>query len=186
MLLLDGVAARTLPPIALRRRVMLVGQEPKLLGMQAREAIIYPLKLQAIAAAEIKQRLSDVVELLQLDLAWLDRSAEQLSTGQKQQIAIARGLITRPQILLLDEPTANLDIATAERILAAIFSHCQSQKIGLIFTTHQLELAVKFSDRLLYLQGGNLCSDRPSSTVDWHSLQQQLRELERQVDDEWT
>lgn len=183
---LDGVNYQTIPPIALRRRVMLVAQESQLLGMSVRDALAYPLVLQSFAPAQIKQRIANITELLQLDLAWFDRTASQLSTGQKQLIAIARGLIAQPQILLLDEPIANLDTITAERILAIIYSLSRSQNMSVITVNHQLELAVKYSDRLLYLQAGKLVSDRPSNMVDWQALQHQIRDLELQADAEWT
>jgi D-methionine transport system ATP-binding protein len=183
---LDGVNARTIPSIDLRRRVMLVAQEPKLLGMKVREALAYPLKLQSLDSTEITQRVANVVELLQIPSDWFDRTESQLSTGQKQLVSIARGLVTRPQILLLDEPNANLDFATADRVLAALSQFSRSSNMGTIFTCHQLALAVKFSDRVLYLQDGKLSFDRPSISVDWQTLQHQFQELEARTNDEWT
>ncbi len=165
---------------------MLVGQEPKLLGMKVREALAYPLQLQSLDSAEIKQRIVNITERLQIPTEWFDRLESQLSTGQKQLVSIARGLITQPQILLLDEPIANLDFTTAERILEFIYNLCKSQNMGAIIVNHQLELAVKFSDRSLYLQDGKLAFDRPSSTVDWQSLQQEIRDLEDRSNAEWT
>jgi D-methionine transport system ATP-binding protein len=182
---LDGVDVRTIPSIALRRRVMLVAQEPKLLGMKVREALAYPLQLQSLASTEITQRIGNILELLQIPNDWLDRTESQLSTGQKQLVSIARGLVTQPQILLLDEPIANLDFATADRVLTALSQFSRSLNMGTIFTCHQLELAVKFSDRVLYLQNGKLSFDRPSISVDWRSLQQQFQELEARTNDEW-
>lgn len=185
-MLLDSVNAHTIPPIALRRRVMLVAQEPKLLGMKVREVLAYPLQLQSLAPSEITYRIANAIELLQIPNDWLERTESQLSTGQKQLVSIARGLVTQPQVLLLDEPIASLDFATAERVLAAISQFTRSLNIGTIFICHQLELAVKFSDRVLYLQDGKLSFDRPSTSVDWQILQQQLRDLEARTDDEWT
>ena len=185
-MLLDGVNARTIPSIDLRRRVMLVAQEPKLLGMKVREALAYPLQLQSLAPAEITQRVANLIELLQIPTDWFDRTESQLSSGQKQLVSIARGLVTQPQVLLLDEPIANLDFATADRVLAALSHFTRSLNMGTIFTCHQLELAVKFSDRVLFLQDGKLSFDRPSISVDWQMLQQQFQELEARTNDEWT
>jgi D-methionine transport system ATP-binding protein len=182
---LDGVDAISIPSIALRRRVMLVAQEPKLLGMTVRAAIAYPLQLQALATAEITQRVASALELLQIPNDWLDRTESQLSTGQKQLVSIARGLVMQSQVLLLDEPIASLDFATAERVLSAICQTTKVANIGTIFICHQLELAIRFSDRVLYLQDGKLAFDLPSHAVDWQTLQQQLRELEARTNDEW-
>ncbi len=182
---LDGVNYRTFPPIALRRRIMLVHQEPKLLGMKVREALAYPLQLQSLNSQEIERRIVTITEQLQIPIAWFDRTEIQLSAGQKQLVSIARGLITQPQILLLDEPIANLDFITAERILELITNIIKSQQLGLIIVDRQLELAVRFSDRLLYLQQGKLLFDRVSTSVDWQELQHQIRESERQANAEW-
>jgi D-methionine transport system ATP-binding protein len=184
-ILLDSVNCRTISPIALRRRIMLVSQEPKLLGMKVREALAYPLQLQAVNPDEIKQRILNITDRLEIPADWFDRTEIQLSAGQKQLVSIARGLITQPQILLLDEPIANLDFTTAERLLETIVNLAKSQQMGLIIVNHQLELAVEYSDRLLYLQDRRLAFDRVSSSVDWQELQQQIRDLERRSNAEW-
>jgi D-methionine transport system ATP-binding protein len=184
-ILLDGVNYQIISPTALRRQIMLVSQEPKLLGMKVREALAYPLQLQAINPEEIKQRIVTVTDRLQIPSEWFDRTEMQLSAGQKQLISIARGLITQPQILLLDEPIANLDFTTAERVLETITNIAKTQQMGLIVVNHQLELAVRFSDRLLYLQDGKLLLDRVSTSVDWQELQQQIRASDRQANAEW-
>jgi D-methionine transport system ATP-binding protein len=182
---LAGANYQTIPPVALRRRVMLVSQEPKLLGMKVREALAYPLQLQALDSEEIKQRIVTITEQLQIPVEWFDRTEVQLSAGQKQLISIARGLITQPQILLLDEPIANLDFTTAERVLTILKTIAKTQQIGLIIVNHQLELAVRFSDRLLYLKDGKLLLDRASTDVNWQDLQQQIRDAERRSNAEW-
>jgi D-methionine transport system ATP-binding protein len=183
--LFSGVDYRSIDPMTLRKQVMLVSQEPKLLGMKVREALAYPLQLQSLGAEEIKQRIVTVTEKLEIPTDWFDRIESQLSAGQKQIVSIARGLITRPQILLLDEPIANLDFHTAEKILNYITELVKSQQMGLIIVNHQLELAARFSDRLLYLQDGKLLLDRASNLVDWSNLQQQITVDESESIAEW-
>jgi D-methionine transport system ATP-binding protein len=192
-ILLDGVDYRSrsvsgresIPPMTLRQRVMLVNQTPQLLGMNVQEALAYPLQLQSLAAAEIKQRILTVADQFEIPTDWFDRNHLQLSVGQKQIVSIARGVVTQPQVLLLDEPIAGLDPSTAERILTAINTICRSQKIGIIIVNHQLELAARFSDRLLYLHDGKLLIDKLSTSVDWQNLQQQIREFEDRSISEW-
>jgi D-methionine transport system ATP-binding protein len=183
--LFNGADYRSIDPITLRKQVMLVSQEPKLLGMKVREALAYPLQLQSLGVEEIKQRIVTVTEKLEIPTDWFDRLESQLSAGQKQIVSIARGLITRPQILLLDEPIANLDFHTAEKILNYITELVKSQQMGLIIVNHQLELAARFSDRLLYLQDGKLLLDRASNLVDWSNLQQQITVDESESIAEW-
>jgi D-methionine transport system ATP-binding protein len=184
-IVLNGENYQTIAPTTLRQRVMLVSQEPKLLGMTVREALAYPLRLQLLGAEEIKQRIVTITEQFQIPTDWFDRTETQLSAGQKQIVAIARGIITQPQVLLLDEPIANLDFVTAERVLTTIANITQSLQIGTIAVNHQLELAVKFSDRLIYLQDGKLAFDRVSTSVDLVELQTQIRTAEQQSTAEW-
>jgi D-methionine transport system ATP-binding protein len=184
-ILLNGENYRSIPPMTLRQRVMLVSQEPKLLGMKVREALAYPLQLRAVNSAEIKQRIIAITEQFEIPTDWLDRTEVQLSVGQKQIVSIARGVITQPQILLLDEPIANLDFATAERVLISIANTTCSHQVGTILVDRQLELAAQFSDRLLYLQAGKLVLDRVSSDVNLQDLQQQIRTAESQSIAEW-
>jgi D-methionine transport system ATP-binding protein len=182
---LEGQDYQTIDPIELRRQVMLVTQEPKLLGMTVREALSYPLRLRGVAADEIKQRVVNITEQLAIPSELFDRVEIQLSAGQKQLIAIARGLITEPKILLLDEPIANLDFVTAERLLSAIVTMASGQNMTLIMINHQLELGIRFSDRVLYLQAGRLTLDRASIDIDRQELESQIREIERNAIAEW-
>jgi D-methionine transport system ATP-binding protein len=184
-ILLDGADYRSISPVTLRQRVMLVSQTPQLLGLKVREALAYPLQLQSLDGAEIKQRILTVAEQFEIPTDWFDRTQSQLSVGQKQIISIARGIITQPQVLLLDEPIASLDASTAARILTTINTICRSQKVGTIVVNHQLELAAQFSDRLLYLHDGKLSIDKLSTSVDWQNLHQQLRESEARSISEW-
>ncbi len=184
-ILLDGQNYQIIDPIALRRRVMLVSQEPKLLGLKVREALAYPLQLQGLDPTAIKQRIVTITEQFQIPPDWFDRTEVQLSTGQKQLISIARGVITQPQILLLDEPIANLDFSTAERVLTLLKTIAKNQQIGMLVVNHQLELAAKFSDKLLYLKDSNLLLESLSASVNWQDLQQQIQETERQSIAEW-
>lgn len=184
-ILLNGTSYRSILPTTLRQRVMLVSQEPKLLGMNVREALAYPLQLQSLSVEEIKQRIVTITEQFEIPTDWFDRTELQLSAGQKQIVSIARGVITQPQVLLLDEPIANFDFITAERVLTTLTNICRSQQLGTIVVNHQLELAARFSDRLLYLQDGKLLLDKVSNSVDWQNIQQQIGAAESQSIAEW-
>jgi D-methionine transport system ATP-binding protein len=184
-ILFNGADYRSIHPVTLRKQIVLVSQEPKLLGMKVREALAYPLQLQSLGAEEIKQRIVTIAEQLEIPTDWFDRLESQLSVGQKQLVSIARGLITRPKILLLDEPIANLDFHTAEKILNYITELAQSQQMGLIIVNHQLELAAQVSDRLLYLQDGKLLINKASNLVNWSNLQQQIKAAENESIAEW-
>ena len=184
-ILLDGENYRSIPPTMLRQRVMLVSQEPKLLGMKVREALAYPLQLQSLKPKQIEQRILTITEQFEIPSEWFDLTEIKLAAGQKQIVAIVRGLIAQPQILLLDEPIANLDSTTAQRVLTTLNQIARSQQIGTIIVNHQLELTAQFSDRLLYLHDGKLVLDKASQLVNWQDLQQQIGTAESQSIAEW-
>ncbi|WP_373541682.1 ABC transporter ATP-binding protein [Chamaesiphon sp.] len=184
-ILFNGANYRSIPPTTLRQQVMLVSQEPKLLGMKVREALAYPLQLQSLNPKQIEQRIVTITEQFEIPSEWFDRTELQLSAGQKQIVSIVRGLIAQPQILLLDEPIANLDFDTATRVLTTIANITKAQQIGMIIVNHQLELTAQFSDRLLYLHDGKLVLDQASQLVNWQDLQQQIHTAESQSIAEW-
>jgi ABC-type lipoprotein export system ATPase subunit len=86
----------------------------------------------------------------------LDHRPSELSGGECQRVAIARALVNRPQILLADEPTGNLDTATAEEVMALLTSYLQTQGTTLLLVTHDADLARRSANRTLHMQDGRL------------------------------
>jgi ATP-binding cassette subfamily B protein len=82
-----------------------------------------------------------------------------LSSGQRQRIAIARGLLANPLILILDEATGSLDVETERRLLERVLAKRQGRTTILI--THRLGVAAQFSDRILVLEGGRIVESGP-------------------------
>ena len=78
-----------------------------------------------------------------------------------------------------------MDFVTAERVLSTVVNFAQSQQMGLIIVNHQLELATKFSDQLLYLQDGQLAINQVAKLIDWQQLKQQIRDSEDRSITEW-
>jgi D-methionine transport system ATP-binding protein len=182
---LENTEYKQIPAIELRRQVTLVMQESKLLGMSVREALSYPLKLRGMNSTQIKQRMAWAIELLHVPEAWLDRTEFQLSSGQKQLVAIARSIILQPQILLLDEPTSAQDAGTATRLLQALTQIATNSEITILMVNHQLELAEEFGTRVLHLQGGKLLADSLSHQINWAQLRQNIIEAEAEAEQEW-
>ncbi|MDB9312752.1 ATP-binding cassette domain-containing protein [Spirulina sp. CS-785/01] len=179
---LDGQPLTSFPITQLRQQVGLVLQEPKLLGMPVWEAMTYPLVLQKRPKPEIEARVDLVRQQLHIPDEWLDRTELQLSVGQRQLVAIARTLILHPQVLLLDEPTSALDIGTASFLMEQLTHLSQQQNMTILMVNHQLEVVRQFSQRVLYLQHGQLHKDLPANQVNWTALREELTHPDQ---DDW-
>jgi D-methionine transport system ATP-binding protein len=173
-----------IPVINLRQKVMLVPQEPKLLEMTVKEAIAYPLLLQKLPKSTIQERLIFWLEKLHIPEDWWNKTEIQLSLGQRQLIAIARALVTQPEVLLLDETITALDQGKIALILD-ILTELTAQETTIIMVSHQLELAQKFANRLLYLENGTLLQNLPITEVEWNKIGDRLLELAQQQTEEW-
>ena len=103
------------------------------------------------AAAE---RIRDAIALV--DLTGKERHRpDQLSAGEQQRVAIARALVTRPALLLADEPTGNLDFTASTEILEALFRSCVERGQTIVLVTHDAKAAA-YADRVFFVQDGRL------------------------------
>lgn len=108
-----------------------------------------PLLLLGQAPAQIQTRVNEMLQAVGLDGLGA-RLPQQLSGGQLQRVAIARALVHRPALVLADEPTGNLDPATAERVMDVLIAQTKSSKAALILVTHS-QAAASRADRVLHL-----------------------------------
>ncbi|HSB48908.1 MAG TPA: ATP-binding cassette domain-containing protein [Burkholderiales bacterium] len=137
-----------------RQRQAMVFQRPVMLRRSALANVVYGMKLAGIAPRERELRAQDVLEAVGLShLA--ERPARMLSGGEQQRVALARAWALNPEVLFLDEPTANLDpgaVRDIERIIAQV--HASGTKI--IMSTHNLGQARRLGDEILFLYQGRL------------------------------
>jgi multiple sugar transport system ATP-binding protein len=160
-------------------RVMINGQDVSRLGpgdrniaMVFQSYALYPhmtvyeniasgLKLRKTPNAEIKERIRDVADFLGLhDL--MNRKPGQLSGGQRQRVAVARTLVRRPDLFLLDEPLSNLDALLREHVRAELKQLFGSQNAPVVYVTHDQTEAMTLSTKVAVLNNGHLQQfDRP-------------------------
>ncbi|MBX3665402.1 MAG: phosphate ABC transporter ATP-binding protein [Burkholderiales bacterium] len=142
-----------------RRHQAMVFQRPVMLRRSALANVVYGLKLAGKSRQESELRAMDVLEVVGLE-AHARRPARVLSGGEQQRLALARAWALGPDVLFLDEPTANLDPASTqdiENIIQAI--HASGTKI--IMTTHNLGQARRLGDEILFIGGGRLLEHAP-------------------------
>ena len=90
--------------------------------------------------------------------ARLNHRPDQLSGGESQRVAVARALVNRPRVVLADEPTGNLDSATARQVMALILDHVREHAATLVLVTHDEELAASCTDRVVRLVDGRVAA----------------------------
>jgi iron complex transport system ATP-binding protein len=110
------------------------------------------------------------------------RLMNELSGGERQRAVLARALATEAGILLLDEPTANLDLAHQAAMLALVRARCDERAAAAVVVTHDVNLAAEFSDRVVLLKGGRTLAAGPPSEVLTPELLQEVFEIRVLVD----
>lgn len=146
-------------PAAGPRGQAMVFQRPVLLRRSAHANVAYALKIAGVAARERARRAREA--LAKVGLASLaDRPARVLSGGEQQRVTLARALALNPEVLFLDEPTANLDPAATHEI-ERVISLMHSAGTKIVMVTHNLGQARRMADEILFLHRGRLLERAP-------------------------
>lgn len=146
------------------RHQALVFQKPVLLRRSVRENIAYPLRITGMfSTAEITDRIAEALDLSGL-AAIADRPAKVLSGGEQQKLALARARAIRPEVLFLDEPTANLDPRSLGQVEALIReTHEAGTKI--IMTSHDMSQVKRLADEIIFLYDGHILEAGPAAQI---------------------
>ncbi len=151
-LFFNGVNIKNLPPH--KRQVNTVFQKYALFPhLNIFENIAFGLRIQKLPEEEIKKRVEEMLELVNMR-GYEKRSINSLSGGQQQRIAIARALVNRPKVLLLDEPLGALDLKLRKDMQIELKRMQQDLEITFIYVTHDQEEALTMSDTVVVMRDG--------------------------------
>jgi tungstate transport system ATP-binding protein len=163
---IDGVVASSHAPLEIKRKLGMVFQQPIVFKESVYENIAIGLKYRGFGKDVIQERISTVLDQIGL-FGYENRKAPTLSGGEMQRVSLARVLVTEPDILLLDEPTANLDPISVQVIESLITSY---HKAGhtVVLSTHDLYQGQRLCDRIgAMMHGTFIQTGTPREVFNW-------------------
>jgi energy-coupling factor transport system ATP-binding protein len=164
--LVDGLDVMAAGPQIMSQHVGFVSQSPEAQAVldEVEAEIAFALENMAVPPQEMRVRVEEVLDLL--DLAPLrHRSLATLSGGERQRVVIAAALALRPNVLVLDEPTSQLDPQSADDVLRSLVRLNEDLGLTIILAEHRLERVLRYIDRLSYLENGQITADGPAREV---------------------
>lgn len=150
--------------LTIRRRMGMVFQKPAVLNTTVAENVSFGLKFRGVDTGETRRRVDEALALVGLP-GFAGRHAPSLSGGEMQRVAIARAMVTHPEVLLLDEPTANLDPVSAELIEDLIVRINRKFKTTIIMSTHDMIQGQRLADRIGVIVSGRLVQTGTSTEI---------------------
>lgn len=157
---------------SLRRCATMIFQSPLFLRGDVYTNVAYGLRLRNTPDDEVKALVADALDRVRLG-GYEERTARRLSGGEQQRVALARALVLDPEVLLIDEPTSNLDAANAKVISAIIADERRGRTV--VVSTHDLDLIKRLTDRTVFIEGGQVTEDgAPSELVSITRLSENL------------
>ena len=162
----DVVHAKGRAARGIRRRIALIHQDPfSSLDPRARvgQAIAEPLIVHRLVdRAQRAERIAELLDLVGLDPSFAERYPHELSGGQRQRVSIARGLALQPELLILDEATASLDVSVQARVLELLGRLQRELGLTYLFIGHDLAVIQQMSHDVLVMRSGAAVEYRPA------------------------
>ena len=163
------IPARQFATLPLRKRIQMVFQDPTDSlnpRFTAARAIADPLlRLGDIAHGQIRTRCEELARQVGLPVELLDRFPHQLSGGQKARVGIARAIALRPELIILDEPTAALDVSVQAVVLNLLQDLKDSLGMSYLFVSHDLNVVRLLCDRVIVMRAGKIVEEGPTKRV---------------------
>lgn len=151
------------------RQVQMVFQDPNASlnpRMSVRQVLAEPLRLHLKLSRERREdRVRELVTMVGLTVAHLDRYPHELSGGQRQRVGIARAIAVQPDVVILDEPTASLDVSVRGQILELLLGLQEQFKLAYLFISHDLQVVRHVADRVAVMYLGGIVETGPTAAV---------------------
>ncbi|MCR8899140.1 dipeptide ABC transporter ATP-binding protein [Gordonia sp. GONU] len=166
----EAVGVRGTDEALLRRRVAMVFQDPTASldpRMTVASSITEPLRAHGLVSGrdEMRGRAEQLLADVSLDSSFLGRYPHEMSGGQRQRVCIARALASEPEILILDESTASLDVSVQAGVLGLLSGLQQEKGLTFLFIAHDLAVVEQISDTVAVMQNGKVVETGPASRI---------------------
>lgn len=150
--------------LAIRRRMGMVFQKPAVINTTVGQNIAFGLKFRGAKRDHVERKVQETLDLVGLP-GFAGRRAVTLSGGEMQRVAIARAMVTDPEVLLLDEPTANLDPVSSELIEDLIVRINRDMHTTIVLSTHDMIQGQRLADRIGVIMNGELVQVGSASDI---------------------
>jgi cell division transport system ATP-binding protein len=161
----DAATASRAAHNELRRRIGIVFQDFRLVDhLSVRDNVALPMRIAGASEREIREDVPELLDWMGLD-GKLDFRPATLSGGEQQRVAIARAIVRRPDLLIADEPTGNVDDEIA-MLLVRVFERINKLGTTVLIATHDVAFARQFAHRRYHLDSGALCIASEAASVE--------------------
>jgi tungstate transport system ATP-binding protein len=165
-ILIDGIDVTSSEKVRLetRRRMAFVLQKPVVFNLNVYDNVAYGLRWRGVERRLVREKVDGILETVGL-AEYRNRNARTLSGGEMQRVAIARAIAPAPEVLLLDEPTANLDPVSSAKVEDLVTGIIKRQAITVIMATHDMEQGQRLADKISVLVNGEIIQTGVASEI---------------------
>lgn len=152
----NGKDYKEINPIELRRKISYCIQIPYLFGESVYENLAFPFEIRNTSVDE--DEILKLLELLKLDKSYLNKKVDALSGGEKQRIALIRNLLSKPDILLLDEVTSGLDKENT-KIVQSLIKKINEEGMTILWITHDMDQSKSIFNKRVHIDEGKIIKE---------------------------